>query len=165
MSILSVFDEIVGVFAKMLGVSEATIRRLESGESEPTEAFMSRITALCVIGMAKFGKLKEAEKEKVSEVLGASGGVVAGVGGALGAVSAAGAVTGLSAAGMTSGLAALGGGAMLTGIGVVACIPVATGLAGYGLVKGIKSLCEANRLNCSEVAGRWEIRKDRDKED
>ena len=147
-------------FAKLLGVSEATIRRLELGETEPTDEFMSRITALCVIGISKFGKLKEAEKEKVSEALGVGGGVVAGVGGALGAVSAAGAVTGLSAAGMTSGLAALGGGAMLTGIGVVAAIPVAAGLAGYGLVRGIKRLCEANKLSCREKDGRWEISKE-----
>lgn len=144
-------------FASVIGVSEATIRRLEANQTQPTDEFMSRIAAVCVIGISKFGKLKEAEKERVSEGIGSAGGVIAGVGGALGAVSVAGSVAGLSAAGMTSGLAALGGGAMLTGIGVVAAIPVATGLAGYGLVRGIKRVCEANKLNCKEVAGKWEI--------
>ena len=143
--------------AGKLGVSEATIRRLEAESSEPTDEFMNRIRALCVIGIAKFGKLSESEKEKVSESLGALGGVVAGIGGAIGAVSVSGAVAGLSAAGMTSGLAALGGGAMLTGIGVVAAIPIAAGLAGFGLVKGIKMICEANGLECQEINERWEI--------
>ncbi len=143
--------------AKVIGVSEATIRRLEADDTQPTDEFMSRIAAICVIGISKFGKLKEAEKEKVSEALGASGGVIAGVGGALGAVSVLGTVGGLSAAGMTSGLAALGGGAMLTGIGVVASIPIATGLAGYGFVRGIKKICEANKLNCREINGKWEL--------
>jgi hypothetical protein len=58
---------------------------------------------------------------------------------------------------MTSGLAAIGGGTMLAGIGVVATIPVAAGFAGFGLVKGIKMLCEANKLDCNEVDGKWEI--------
>lgn len=145
--------------ARVIGVSEATIRRLEAGGTEPTNEFMSRIAAICVIGISKFGKLKEAEKEKVSDALGTAGGVIAGIGGALGAVSAAGTVAGLSAAGMTSGLAAIGGGAMLTGIGVVAAIPVAAGLAGLGFVKAIKKICEANKLDCNEVDGKWEIRK------
>ena len=143
--------------AQKLGVSEATIRRLETGQSEATDEFMNRLRALCVIGIAKFGKLSESEKEKVSDSLGVAGGVVAGIGGAIGAISASGAVAGLSAAGMTSGLAALGGGAMLTGIGVVAAIPVATGIAGFGLVKGIKKICEANKLNCQAFNDRWEI--------
>ena len=161
---LKLVREISGIsrreLAQKLGVSEATIRRIEgegSKTTEPTDEFMNRVHALCVIGIAKFGKLSESEKEKVSESLGAIGGVIAGVGGAIGAVSAYGAVAGLSAAGITSGLAALGGGAMLTGIAVVAAIPVATGLAGYGLIKGIKKICEANRLECQEVKERWEI--------
>jgi ribosome-binding protein aMBF1 (putative translation factor) len=144
-------------FAQVVGVSEATIRRLEAHVTVATDEFMSRIAAICVIGISKFGKLKEAEKEKVSEAIGTTGGIIAGVGGALGAVSVAGSVAGLSAAGMTSGLAALGGGAMLTGIGVVAAIPVAAGLAGYGLVRGIKKICEANKMNCVEIDGKWEL--------
>ncbi len=143
--------------AEKLAVSEATVRRIEAGISKPTDEFMNRVHALCVLGIAKFGKLSKTEKKKVSESLGAAGGIVAGVGGAIGAISASGAVAGLSAAGITSGLAALGGGAMVSGIAVVAAIPVLTGLAGYGLVKGIKKICEKNELECREVNRRWEI--------
>ena len=143
--------------AKSLGVSEATLRRMETGQSEPTTEFMNRVHALCVLGVAKFEKINELETGKISESIGIFGGAASGIGAAVGAVSASGAVAGLSAAGMTSGLAALGMGSMLTGIGVVAAIPIATGLAGYGLVKGIKKLCEANNLDCKEVDGKWEI--------
>ena len=45
----------------------------------------------------------------------------------------------------------------VTGIGIVAAIPVATGIAGFGLVKGIKKICEANKLNCQAFSDRWEI--------
>lgn len=145
--------------AKVLGVSEATVRRLENTDTEPTTEFMSRLHALCVIGRARFGNMSDGDREKVSEVIGAGGGVVAGVGGSIAAVSAGGSVAGLSAAGITSGLAAVGGGTMLAGIGVVAAIPVAFGLAGYGFVKAIKAIADANNLETQEVDGRWEIRR------
>lgn len=145
--------------ARIIGVSESTLRRLEGGDTLPTDEFINRLQALHAIGSAKYAKLSAAEKEKVSEIVGAAGGSVAGVGGSIAAIGAAGAVSGFSAAGITSGLAAIGGGAMLTGIGVVAAIPVATGLAGYGLVKGIKKICEANNLSSEEVHGKWEIRR------
>ena len=45
-----------------------------------------------------------------------------------------GAVPGLSAAGMTSGLAALGLCTVVAGIGVVAAIPIGTGLVRYGAI-------------------------------
>lgn len=148
--------------AKTIGVSESTLRRIEIGSSSqegtrPTEDFMNRLRGLCAIGIAKYREMSDAQKEKISEVVAATGGVVAGVGGSIAAIGAAGAVSGFSAAGITSGLAAIGGGAMLTGIAVVGVIPVATGLLGYGLVKGIKAICEANNLSCTEVNERWEI--------
>ena len=142
--------------AEVVGVAESTIYRLETKKTLPTTDFMLRLSGLVAIGHARFAKMPEKEKEKISEYIGATGGVAAGVGGAIGAISASGAVAGLSAAGITSGLAALGG-TMLGGIAVVAVIPVAAGFAGYGLVKGIKAICEANRLDCKEVDGHWEL--------
>jgi hypothetical protein len=48
---------------------------------------------------------------------------------------------------------------MLGGLAVVAIIPVAVGAAGYGLVKGIKAICKANKLDCNknEADKNWEI--------
>ena len=157
---LKLIHEITGAsrreLAKVLGVSESTIARLERGESKATKEFMLRLAGLAAIGYAKYGKMSEKEKKNISKYIGTAGGVAAGVGGAIGAVSAAGTIGGLSAAGITSGLSALGG-TMLGGIAVVATIPVAVGFAGFGLVKGIKKICEANKLSCKEVDGRFEI--------
>jgi hypothetical protein len=117
---------------------------------------MLRLSGLVAIGHAKYSKMSESDKEKVSEYIGATGGIAAGIGGAIAAISASGAVAGLSAAGITSGLAALGG-SMLGGLAVVAVIPVVAGAAGYGLIKGIKAICDANRLDCKEIDNHWEI--------
>ena len=119
--------------AKTLGVAESTIYRLERGKTLPTSKFMLNLAALSVIGHAKYSKMSQKERETISETIGAAGGVAAGVGASIGAISAAGAVGGLSAAGITSGLAAIGG-SMVTGVAVVAAIPVAVGAAGFGLV-------------------------------
>ena len=142
--------------AKLIGVAETTIYRLEKGPTEPTTNFMLRLSGLMAIGQAKYAEMSNTEKEKVSECIGAAGGIAAGFGGAIGAISASGAVAGLSAAGITSGLAAIGG-SMLGGLAVIAAIPIAAGAAGYGLVKGIKAICEANKLDCKEVDEHWEI--------
>jgi len=151
--------------AKVLGVAESTIYRLETKKTLPTTDFMLRLSALVAIGYARFSKMSEKDREKISEYIGAGGGMAAGIGGAIGAISASGAIPGLSAAGITSGLAALGG-SMLGGIAVVATIPVAAGFAGYGLVKGIKAICEANKLKCKEVDEHWElVPKNADAED
>jgi DNA-binding XRE family transcriptional regulator len=142
--------------AEVLDVAESTIYRLETKKTKPTTDFMLNLSALVAIGHASFSKMSEKDKEKIAESIGAAGGITAGVGGAIGAISASGAVAGLSAAGITSGLAALGG-TMLGGIAIVASIPVAAGFAGYGLVKGIKAICKANRLARREVDGHWEL--------
>jgi DNA-binding XRE family transcriptional regulator len=142
--------------AKMLGCSESTISRLETKKTLPTIDLMNRLRALVLIGYHKFAKMSDSQKNSLSEVISSIGGVAAGIAGSIGTVSVAG-VAGLSAAGITSGLAAIGGGAMLAGVAVVAAIPCAVGLGGYGLVKGIKAICEANNLNCKDVDGRYEI--------
>ena len=143
--------------AEILGCSETTIFRLETNKTKATADFINRMRALVVIGYHKFQQLTEVEKSTVGETLGAVGGVATGIGGSIATVSAVGSVTGLSAAGITSGLAAIGGGSLLGGIGVIASVPVAVGLAGYGLVKGIQAICVANDLECNEVDGRYEI--------
>ena len=161
---LKLIREISGMsrrdLAKTLGVAESTIYRLETEKTQPTSEFMLRLGALSVIGHAKYTKMSSKEKETLSEAIGAAGGMAAGLGGAIGAISASGAVAGLSAAGITSGLAAIGG-TMLGGIAVVATVPVAVGAAGFGLVKGIKAICEANNLNAKEVDNHWEITPDK----
>jgi DNA-binding XRE family transcriptional regulator len=146
--------------AEVIGVSESTVFRIETEKTRPTKVFMLRLGGLVAIGHSRYSKMSENEKETVSEDIGAGGGVAVGIGGAIGAISASGSVAGLSAAGITSGLAALGGGTMLGGLIVVGALPVAFGVAGYGIVKGIKAICKANKLSCKEVAGQFEISRE-----
>lgn len=147
--------------AKVLAVSEATIRRLEAGgDSKPTDDFINKLRALCIIGHESFKKLSDAQKATLAEKIGVTGGAASGIAGTIAAVSAAGVIPGLSAAGITSGLAALGGGAMLLGVGVVAAVPLAAGLLGMGVAKAIKKICEENKISCEKVDSRWETSND-----
>jgi len=142
--------------AKAIGVSESTIYRLERGETAPTDDFMLRLASLVAIGHAKYSRMSEKEKGKLSEYLGAAVGISAGVRGAIAAVAASQLVGRLSAAGITSGLAAVASG-MLEGLATIATLPIAAGAAGYRFVKNLKAICDANRLRCEEVDGRYEI--------
>jgi hypothetical protein len=109
------------------------------------------------MGHHKFAKMSDSQK---NEIISSIGGVAAGIAGAIGTASVAG-VAGLSAAGITSGLAVIGG-TLLAGLGgVVVAIPAAIGFGGYGLLKGIKAICDANELDCQDVDGRYEIVKNR----
>jgi predicted XRE-type DNA-binding protein len=144
--------------AEVLGVRESTIIRLQKGDiTTPREEFMNRLRALQVIGCAKFKDLNESEKSKAAEFVGTGAFTAGGIAASIGAVSCAGAVGGLSAAGITSGLAAIGG-SMVGGLALVASIPVAAGILGFGVLKGIKKLCESNDLCRKEIDYRWEIR-------
>lgn len=150
--------------AKCIGCSESTITRLELKKSLPTTDFMLRLSALSMIGHAKYSKISEKEKKIISETIIASGCIIAGVGGAIGAVTSNTATIGLSAAGITSGLAAIGGSSLGGLTAVVATLPLAAGFAGYGLVKGLQAICRANKLACKEVDGEFEISREQEGE-
>ncbi len=143
--------------AAVIGCSEATISRIESKKTKPTKDFMNRLLALVFIGHSKFKSLSAKERDSLLEYISATGGAGAGVSAALAAISSSGSIAGLSAVGVTSGLSAIGG-TVLGGAALVASIPVAAGLASFGIAKGIKAICESNKLNCKEVDGRFEIR-------
>ena len=72
--------------AKVIGVSEGTLRRLEDSDSQPTDEFMARLQALCVIGISRFRGMFDAQHEEVSGLFG-GGGLIAGIGGALAPVT------------------------------------------------------------------------------
>lgn len=150
--------------AKTLGCSEATISRIESGKTKPTAEFLNKLLALVFIGHSKYNSMSKQERSKILEYTGALGGAGVGAGVALAGASASGAVAGLSTAGVASGLAVVGG-AVLGGGAIVASLPAAIGLVSFGVLKGIKSICEANKLDCTEVDGQFEIRKTKNCED
>lgn len=146
--------------AKAIGCRHATLARILSGKSIPTDALMKQVGIMIGIGFSKYETLSEAEKEKIAEAIGAVGGGVLGFGSIAAAVSASGAVAGLSAAGITSGLAAIGtivGGGMMAGVAVAAAIPLAAGAIGYAVIKGVKYFFSETEFNKDELDPRWEI--------
>ncbi len=146
--------------AQSLGVSESTIYRLETRQTAPTDDFMLRLAALVAIGHARYARMSEEEKEKLSAYLAATGGAKGGIGGAIAATAARDLLGRVSAAGVTSGLAAIAG-TMLGGLEVVARLPLIASAAGYKFVKNIKAVCDANSLRVREVDGRYEIARKR----
>jgi len=145
--------------AKVIGCPEATMKRILGGETKPTDAMMKQGCVMIELGVKRYSKLSKAEKEKISAIIGTTGGGVLGFGAVTAAVSAAG-ITGLSAAGITSGLAAIGsfvvGGGMVAGLIVTAGIPIVAAGAGYGIVKGIKFLINRAKLNKVVLDSAWE---------
>src|SRR5207248_4251364 len=118
-----------------------------------TAKFMKQTGIIIAIGMEKYEKLSNAEKEHISEMIGTGGATVFGFGGITAAVSASGTVAGLSATGISSGLAAIGslvGGGMAAGVAVAAAIPIAAEAAGYGIIKGVRFLFSRRELNRNE---------------
>ncbi|PIF46329.1 hypothetical protein CLU96_3359 [Chryseobacterium sp. 52] len=149
--------------AKAIGCPIGTIERIISQETFPSDEMLKQSAILISIGYNKYKKLSNADKEKISESIGAVGGGVLGFGGISAAISASGAVVGLSAAGITSGLGAIGtivGGGMVAGATVIAVIPIAVGVAGYGAIKGIKALITHYKINDKNINKYWEINKD-----
>ena len=138
-------------FAKVMGVSESTIGRLEKGETKPSGDFLNRLQVLALLGVSKYGQLSEKQRDNLTTNM--SAGVPISV--ALGRV-AGGLVGGLSVAGVASGIAALGG-ALVGGAVVIGAVPAAAAAATYGVAKALKSICDKNELACKEVDGRWEI--------
>lgn len=157
---LKLIREISGLtrkdLAEALGVVESTVYRLEMAKTKPTQSFMLRLSALMVIGHARYSEMSEVEKEALSGYLGLTQGITAGIGGAIAAISAGTTIGRLSAAGITSGLAAVGG-RVLGGLSQKIPVSSLVGSAGLGLIKGIQAICQANRLQCREVDGRYEI--------
>lgn len=87
--------------AKSIGCSDATITRLLFGQTLPSDEMMKQVLLMIELGFDKYSGLTEAQKEQLSQKIGAVGGGVLGFSGITAAVGALG-VPGLSAAGITS---------------------------------------------------------------
>ncbi|ROI06761.1 hypothetical protein EGI16_02315 [Chryseobacterium sp. G0240] len=147
--------------SKVIGCSSATLERLLNGNSLPSDEMLKQTGVLIAIGMDRYRNLTRKEKGKISEVIGTV------CGGGLGLASLTAIVgelgfVGLSGAGIMSGLAVLGstvGAGAAAGIVVAAAVPIAAGVAGYGIVKGVKALTKKYKNKSSFIDNRWEIAK------
>jgi hypothetical protein len=144
--------------AKAIGCTEPTLTRLLASKTWPSDEMMKQGGILFELGFDRYSKLSMAQKEKISDTIGAVGGTTLGFGAITAAISALG-VPGLSAVGITSGLAVLGslvGGGMLVGVSVAAAIPLAAGALGYGIIKAIKYFIEENVVERENYDPFWE---------
>ena len=145
--------------AKTIPCHEESMNRLIGGITRPTDDMLKQAGILFSLGFKTYSKLKASEKEKLSASIGAIGGGGLGFASLPAIISASGVVGGLSGAGIVAGLTSLGGivgGGMLAGVAVTASIPIATGVAGYGVFKGIKALIEQRKLNSIGFDPKWE---------
>lgn len=151
-------DLTVRQVSKAIGCSEATLNRILVTRSLPSDEMIKQIGIMIELGFLAYSKLSNAQKERISESIGTVGGGILGFGSITAVVSSLG-VSGLSAAGITSGLAVLGtmvSGGMAAGIVVVAALPIATGAAGYAIIKGVKYLANEWKLNVTDIDEHWE---------
>nr|WP_315246641.1 hypothetical protein [uncultured Flavobacterium sp.] len=147
--------------SKVIGCSVPTLERLLDNQSIPSDEMIKQTGILVTLGFTKYSKLSNTEKEKYSERLGTVSGAGIGFASITAVVGGLG-TAGLSGAGIMSGLAAVGGfvgAGAATGIVVVATVPILTGIAGYGLIKGIKHLTGNYRQKVISIDKRWEISK------
>jgi hypothetical protein len=145
--------------ADAIGCSETTMRRLLVAKTKPSAETLKQSAVMIEIGFDRYRKLTQAEKEKISDAIGAIGGGTIGFAAVTAAISTLG-ISGLSAAGITSGLAALGalvGGGMVVGVSVAAAIPIAAGALGYGIIVAVKSVLEKGRLDEEQYNPFWEL--------
>lgn len=144
--------------AKALTCSEMNLNRIIGRKTLPSDEMLRQGGIMMELGFQRYSKLSKAEKEKISEAIGTVGGGVLGFGSITAVVSTLG-FAGLSAAGISSGLAVLGGivgGGMAIGITVAAAIPIAAAALGYGIIKGVKALCEKYALDQEKYDPFWE---------
>jgi len=144
----------VADLAKILGVARSTIMRIEAGETAPSDDFLNRLKALQVMGMSRFQGLSEKDMDRFSQAIEEMGGSPE--------LFAKGMMLReLTSGGILAGLGTIAGASLNLSGSVVSSIPILSSLAGYGLVKGLKSLLEANNLSCVEGDGFWQIQTGR----
>lgn len=143
----------VAELARILGVSRSTVMRIENGQTQPSNEFLNRLKALQLIGFSKFKALSEDHQVRFKQLLKEMGEppdlftktIDAGI------------FNALTPTGILSGLGAIAAAAMNRTTPVITSIPVLSSMAGYGLIKGLRAILEANHLSCVENEGQWDI--------
>jgi len=145
----------VAELAKILGVSRSTVMRIEAGQTYPSDELLNRLKALQIIGISKFRTLSEKGKDRFSQLIEEIGEDPE----MFSKTISSRMVKELTPFGILAGIGAIAGASLIISKSVVSSIPILSSLAGYGLVKGLKAILQANGLECTENDGRWEITK------
>lgn len=149
----------VAELAKTLGVSRSTVMRIEAGQTYPSDELLNRLKAIQVVGISKFRTLSEKDKARFSQLVEEIGENPEIFSEAMTNRM----VKELTPAGILAGLGTIAGASLNVSTSVITSIPILSSLAGYGLIKGLKAILEANNLECNENEGRWEITKTKEK--
>ena len=147
----------VAELAKTLGVARSTVMRIEAGQTIPSDDLINRLKATQLIGISKFRALSEMDRTRflqLIEEIGENPEIFS-------EVITKRMVKELTPAGILAGLGTIASASLNLSTSVISSIPVLSSLAGYGLVKGLKAILDANNLNCIENEGVWEITKER----
>jgi len=149
----------VAELAGTLGVSRSTVMRIEAGQTIPSDDLLNRLKALQVIGISRFRALSENDRTRFLQLLeeiGESPGMFSK------AITKR-MVKELTPAGILAGLGTIASASLNLSTSVISSIPVLSSLAGYGLVKGLKAILDANNLSCVENEDVWEITKTKER--
>lgn len=144
----------VAELSKTLGVARSTIMRIEAGQTAPSDDVLNRLKAIQGIGISRFQSLSETDRGRFSQVIEEMGENPE-------LFATSGMFRKLTPAGILAGLGTIAGASLNISASVVSSIPILSSLAGYGLVKGLKSVLEANKLLCIEDEGVLEIQTGR----
>lgn len=145
----------VAELSRMLGVSRSTVMRIEAGRTYPSDELLNRLKAIQIIGISKFRTLSEINKERFSQLIEEIWGDPDMFSEAISRRM----VQELTPVGILAGIGTIAGASLNVSTSTISSIPILSSLAGYGLVKGLKAILEANNLECKENEGRWEITK------
>jgi len=138
--------------AKTLGVSRSTVMRIEAGKTLPSEELLNRLKAIQLIGISKFRELSQKDRDHFAIFMNGIGENADDFSNDKTTM-----VKVLTPSGILAGLGTIASASLNMSTSVVSAVPVFSSLAGYGLVKGLKAILEANDLNCIEKDGVWEI--------
>ena len=139
--------------ARTLGVSRSTIMRIETEQTLPSEELLNRLKAIQLIGISKFQELSQKDRDHFAIFMNGMGENADDFSKDMTTHM----VKSLTLSGILAGLGTIASASLNMSTSVVSAVPVLSSLAGYGLVKGLKAILEANDLNCAEKDGVWEI--------
>jgi len=131
------------------------VMRIETGQTIPSDDILNRLKAIQVIGISRFRALSEKDRNRFLQLLEEIGESPEMFSKAITDRM----VKELMPAGILAGLGTIASASLTLSSSIISSIPVLSSLAGYGLVKGLKSVLEANNLSCVENEGFWEITK------
>ena len=117
--------------------------RIEAGQTLPSEEILNRLKAVQLIGISRFLALSQKDRAHFTSFMNGIGEDADDFSNGMTSHM----VKALTPSGILAGLGTIASASLNMSNSVVSAVPVLSSLAGYGLVKGLKAVLEANGLN------------------